>query len=72
MTMDGEEVMSSGVHIQGFFVGYIGYNSHKLTTHDKRRDYVDFDLDTNLLPCFMKAKYRAVCLRAGRCTKFSE
>ena len=32
MTMDGEEVLSSAVHILGFFVGYMGYNSHKRTT----------------------------------------
>ena len=57
MTMDGGECMSNGVHILGFFVGYMGYNLHKRTTNDKRRDYVDFDLDTKtLLPCFMKAK----------------
>ena len=59
MTMDGEEVLSSGVHILGFFVGYMGYIAHKRTTNDKRRDYADLDLDTNLLPCFMKAKISA-------------
>ena len=31
MTMDGEEVLSNVVHILGFFVGYMGYNSHKRT-----------------------------------------
>ena len=57
MTMDGEECMSSGVHILGVFVGYMGWNAHRQTTNDKRRNYVDFDVDTkNLLPCFMKAK----------------
>ena len=56
MIMDGEEVMSSGVHILGFFVGYMGYNAHKRTTNEKRKRYVDCDLDTNLLPSFMRAK----------------
>ena len=57
MTMDGEEVLSSAVHILGFFVGYMGYNSHKRATNDKRKDYADLDLDIkNLMPCFMKAK----------------
>ena len=56
MTMDGEEVLSSGVHILCFFVGYMGYIAHKRTTNDKRGDYVDLDLDTNFLPFFMKAK----------------
>ena len=26
MTMDGDEVMSNGVHILGVFVGHMGYN----------------------------------------------
>ena len=57
MTMDGEECMSSGVHILGVFVGYMGWNAHRRITNEKRRNYVDFDVDTkNLLPCFMKAK----------------
>ena len=57
MTMDGEEVLSSVVHILGFFVGYMGYNSHKRTTNDKCNNYADFDMGIkNLLPCFMKAK----------------
>ena len=42
--------------VMGFFVGYMGYNSHKRTTNNKRRECVDFDLDTDLLPCFMNAK----------------
>ena len=33
--MDGKEVMSNAVHILGFFVGYMGYNSRKHTTHAK-------------------------------------
>ena len=57
MTMDGEEVMSNVVHMLGRFIGYMGYNSHKRTTNEKRKDYADYDLDTKtLLPCFMKAK----------------
>ncbi len=57
MTMDGDEVMRNGVHILGFFVGHMGYNSHKRTTHEKRKDYADHDMDTKtLLPCCMKAK----------------
>ena len=57
MTMDGEECMSSGVHILGVFVGYMGWNSHRRTTHEKRKDYFDCAVDTKtLLPCFMKAK----------------
>jgi hypothetical protein len=57
MTLDGEEVLSSAAHILGLFVGYIGYNSHKRTTNDKRNNYADFDLDIkNLLPCFIKAQ----------------
>ena len=68
MTMDGAECMSSGVHILGFFVGDMGYNPHKGTTNAKRKDYVDYNQDAKtLLPCFMKAKYKAVCLRAGWC-----
>ena len=35
ITMDGAECMSSGVHILGFFVGHMGYNSHKRTTYKK-------------------------------------
>ena len=38
MTMDGDEVMSNVVHIPGFFVGHMGYNSHKRTTNTKRND----------------------------------
>ena len=57
MTVDGEEVLSSAVHILGSCVGCMGYNSHKRTTNDKRNNYDYFDLDIkNLLPCFMKAK----------------
>ena len=57
MTMDGAECMSSGVHILGFFVGHMGYNSHKRTTHEKRKDSADYDQGAKtLLPCFMKAK----------------
>ena len=57
MAMDGEEVLSGSVHILGFFVGRMGYNSQKRTTNDKRRDYADFDLDIkNLPPCLMKSK----------------
>jgi len=57
MTMDGEEVLSSAVHILGFFVGYMGYHLHKHTTSDKRNNYADLDLDIkNLLTCFMQAK----------------
>ena len=67
-TMDGEERMSSGVHSMGVFVGYMGYNEHKRTTNKKRKDYFDCDVDTQtLLQCVMKAKSRAVCLRAGWC-----
>ena len=37
--------------------GHMPYNAHKRTTHDKRKDYVECDVDTKtLLPCFMKAK----------------
>ena len=54
MTMDGAECMSSGVHILGFFVGHMGYNSHKRTTNEKRKGYADYDLETKtLLPCCM-------------------
>ena len=57
MTMDGEECMRSGVHILGVFVGYMGWNAHKRTTNEKRKDYFDCDVDTKtLLPCIMKAK----------------
>ena len=57
ITMVGEECMSSGVHILGVFVGYMGWNAHRQTTNHKRRNYVDFDVDTkNLLPCFMTVK----------------
>ena len=57
MTMDGEECKSNGVHILGVFVGYMGYNAHKRTTHKKRKDYCDCDVDTKtVLQCFMKAK----------------
>ena len=57
MTMDGAECMSNGVHRLGLFVGHMGYNAHKRTTHDKRKDYADYDQNANtLLPCFMKAK----------------
>ena len=57
MTMDGEECMSSGVHILGVFIGYMGYYERKRTTHKKRKDYFDCDVDTKtLLQCFMKAK----------------
>ena len=57
MTMDGAECMSSGVHILGFFVGHMGYNSHKRTTNEKRKDYADYDQNAKtLLPCFMQAK----------------
>jgi len=57
MTMDGAECMSSGVHILGFFVGHMGYNSHKRTTNEKRKDYADYDQNAKtLLQCFMKAK----------------
>ena len=46
-----KEVLSSAVHILGFFVGHMGYNSHKRTTHYKRNDYADFNPDIkNLLP----------------------
>ena len=56
MTMDGAECMTNGVHILGLFVVHMGYNSHKRTTNEKRKDYADYDLDTKtLLPCFMKA-----------------
>ena len=33
MTLGGEEVMSNAVHILGFFVGYMGCNSHTRTTN---------------------------------------
>ncbi len=57
MTMDGEEVMSNVVHILGFCVGNMGYNSHKRTTNEKRKDQADCDLDIkNLMPCFMQAE----------------
>jgi hypothetical protein len=57
MTMDGAECMSSCVHILGFFVGHMGYNSHKRTTNVKRKDYADYDQNAKtLLQCFMKAK----------------
>ena len=57
MTMYGEEVLSSADHILGFFVGYMGYNSHKRTTNYKRNNSADVDLDIkNLLPCFMRSK----------------
>ena len=57
MTMDCDEVMSNGVHILGFFVGHMGYNSHKRTTNGKRKDYANYDqIAKTLLPCFMKAK----------------
>ena len=57
MTMDGAECMSSGVHILGFFVGHMGYNSHKRTTNEKRKDYANYDQNAKTsLPCFMKAK----------------
>ena len=57
MTMDGAECMSSGVHILGFFVGHMGYNSHTRTTNEKRKDYADYGQNAKtLLPCFMKAK----------------
>ena len=57
MTMDGAERMSRGVRILGFFVGYMGYNAHKRTTNDERRDYAIFGLDIkNMLPCFMTTK----------------
>ena len=49
--------MSCGVHILGVFVGYMGWHARRQTTNEKRRNYVDFDVDTkNLLPCFTKAK----------------
>ena len=51
MTMDGEEVMSNVVHILGFFVGHMGYNSHKRTTNEKRKDYADYDMDWTPRPC---------------------
>ena len=35
VTMDGEECMSSGVHILGVFVGHMGYIAHKRTTKQK-------------------------------------
>ena len=38
MTMDGDEVLSSAVHILGFFVGYMGYNSHKRTTQRQAQE----------------------------------
>ena len=57
MTMDGEECVSSGVHKLGVFFGYMGWNSHRRTTNEKRKDYLDCEVDTkSLLPCFMKAK----------------
>ena len=57
MTMDGAECMSSGVHIQGFFVGHMGYNSRYRATHVKRKDYADYGQNAEtLLPCFMKPK----------------
>ena len=57
MAMYGAECMSNGVNILGFFDGYMGYNSHNRTTHEKRNAYADYDLDTKtLLPCFMQAK----------------
>ena len=57
MTMDGDEVLSSAVHILGFFVGYMGYHSHKHTRNDNHNNYADLDLDIkNLLPRFMQAK----------------
>ena len=57
MTMDGEECMSNGVHILGLFVWHMGYNARKRTTHKKRKDYFDCDVDTKtLLQCFVKAK----------------
>jgi hypothetical protein len=51
-----------GVHEQwcsypGRFRWYMGYNAHKRTTHKKRKDYCDCDVDTkSLLQCFMQAK----------------
>jgi hypothetical protein len=57
MTMDGAECMSNGVHILGFCVWNMGYNSHKALRAKKRKDDADYDLDTKtLLPCFMTAK----------------
>ena len=56
MTMDGLECMSSGFHILGVFVGYMGWTAHKRTTNEKRKDYAGFDVSMDLLPCFMKAK----------------
>ena len=57
MTMDGEECMSSGWHILGVFVGYMGYNAHKRTTPEKRKDDFGCVVDTKtLLQCFMQAK----------------
>ena len=57
LTMDGEECMSSGVYILGVFIGYMAWNARRRATNEKRRNYVDCEVDTkNLLPCFMKAK----------------
>ena len=57
MTKDGEECMSSGVHILDVFVGRMGYKAHKRTTHKKRKYDFDCNVDTKtLLQCFMKAK----------------
>ena len=49
MTMDGAECMSSGVHTLGFVVGHMGYNSHKRTTNEKRKDYANYDQETKTL-----------------------
>ena len=40
MNLDGEEHVSSGVHVLGFFVGHSGYNASNATITGARKTWI--------------------------------
>jgi len=62
MTMDGEEVLSSVVHILGVFAGYMGYYSHKRTSKQQGQGLCRLCSGRQELAAVHESK---VCLRAA-------
>ena len=52
MNLDGNECVSSGVHVVCIFVGYAGYSSNH--TCPSRADRVTLDFDMKMLPSSIK------------------
>jgi len=56
MNLDGQECVSSGVHVIGFFVGYTGYNGNKASMCPSRIHSAYESFDIKMLPSSLRAR----------------